>query len=183
MPRGNGLRQDHQVNAGSAGSARLKRPSNSAAPRHSSAARSGPTPAATARYPAAQTRVAEDGVQDALDAAAQFRQALAKIGGQKVSVAPLSGNIAADIFEIQGEAAQAFADDLRARVKLEVLDGVVKGKTPKEIAADLVSKRIFTPNRASGDPSARGALAQVEKLARTEIRQVFNAASFSSGRA
>lgn len=139
--------------------------------------------AAVDRFAVERRRIAQGAVQDAVDAAQDFRQGIARIAGQGAAAAPVQSGIAADIFEVQGVAAEAFAQDLRSRIKREILDGVVKGNTPKQIAAEIVSKRIMTPNRAAGDPSARGALGQVERLARTEIRQVFNAAAFSSGRA
>lgn len=135
--------------------------------------------------------------QRSVDLAQDFRQGIANIAKQPIPQGTVPATLAGDLIEVQNVANDAFADNLRSRLKREVADGVVRGKTPNQIAKDMVAKRITTPikvrlnqlqkanRRAKGLPEleARGALGQAERLSRTEIRQAFNGANFAGGRA
>lgn len=121
--------------------------------------------------------------QAAVDEAQKFREDIARIAGQPAPGAAVTGKLAEDLIEVQSETNAAFAEDLRARIKSEIASGVARGMTPRQIAADLVAKRIMTPQRIADDPAAHGALARAERLTRLEIRQVFNAANFAQSRA
>lgn len=122
-------------------------------------------------------------VLDALNAAQEFRVKITLEPRLLRPRAEISPSIAEDLKAIQAEGNRAFAEDLRARIKREIADGVIRGKTPNQIAADLVAKRIATPRRRPGEEEAHGALAQAEKLSRIEIRQQFNAQVFAGAKA
>ena len=120
---------------------------------------------------------------DAVDQAQSFRQDIAKVAGKTAPSAPVTGKLAEDLITIQNEANNAFADDIRARNKAEVVNGVADGKTPNQIANEMAAKRVNAPSRIRDDPVAHGSLAQAEKQTRTEVRQAFNTANFAQSQA
>lgn len=121
--------------------------------------------------------VIQSGTQKAIDLASEFRQKLARSVRQPVTSAPISGKIAEDLITIQGVRNEAFGDTLRRKLKGEVSRLAGEGKTPRQIAQEIVAKRIVTPLRQRDDPVAHGALGQANGLTQSDIRQTFNAAS------
>lgn len=127
-------------------------------------------------------RVMQRATQDAVDLAGDFRRKINAIADVPTAITAIPPKIAQDLVTVQDDANKAFGDDLRNRLKLEVMQGVADGKTPRQIVADMVSKRIVTPSRIEGDPQAHGALAKAEMLAKSNLRQVFNAAGFAQAK-
>jgi hypothetical protein len=119
--------------------------------------------------------------QKAVDVSHEFRQDVTGMTKDQATSSPMGGKgskkMVRDLSKMQDEANKGFGKFLRKKIKSEIADGVLKGKTPNEIAKDMVAKRIVTPTRKKGDVSARNALAKAEKFARADVRQTFNAAN------
>lgn len=135
--------------------------------------------------------------QRAINAAQQFRDDVAKVGDQNATPAPIDRKQAEKISDVQDRANQAFGEDLRSRIKREVADGIADGRTPKQIAEDLKTKRITSPQAvaqskaekrermAKGLPprKTQGVGARMETQTETELAQIFNAAAGSGATA
>ena len=115
--------------------------------------------------------------QKAVDVAHEFRQDVTGMTKDRATSTPVSGKLAKDLGKMQDQANKGFGKFLRNKVKAEIADGGLKGKSPNQIAKDMVAKRVGTPTRKKGDASARNALAKAEKFARADVRQTFNAAN------
>jgi hypothetical protein len=121
--------------------------------------------------------------QRAVDLSQDFRQKIAGIAKQPAPQAAVPPKLAQDLAEIQGDANQALGDSIRKRLKLKVAQGLQQGKTPRQIAGEIVAERIVTPSRKPGDPAQRGAVGKVQTQTTTELRRTFNTAGFAAGRA
>ena len=119
--------------------------------------------------------------QKAVDVAHEFRQDVTGMTKGQATSSPMGGKgskkMVRDLSKMQDQANKGFGKFLRNKVKAEIADGVLKGKSPNQIAKDMVAKRVVTPTRKKGDVSARNALAKAEKFARADVRQTFNAAN------
>jgi len=133
------------------------------------------------KFEAKRANIMQKTRQKAVDVAHEFRQDVTGMTKDQATSTPLGGKgskkVARDIGKMQDQANKGFGKFLRNKVKAEIADGVLKGKTPNEIAKDMVAKRVVTPTRKKGDASARNALAKAEKFARADVRQTFNAAN------
>lgn len=126
------------------------------------------------RFAAEREFVARRYAQKAIDAAGEFRQKIAAITGQQARPVQLPATLADDLATLQQQSNQAFAADLKDRLRLDIARGLRAGKTPRQIVADMVADRLVTPSRQFGNETARGALAHAENRAADEIRAFFN---------
>ncbi len=129
------------------------------------------------KFEAKRANIMQKTRQKAVDVAHEFRQDVTGMTKDHATSTPVSGKLAKDLGKMQDQANKGFGKFLRNKVKAEIADGVLKGKSPSQIAKDMVAKRVVTPTRKKGDASARNALAKAEKFARADVRQTFNAAN------
>ena len=134
-------------------------------------------------FAAERQAVARQFAQKAIDAAGDFRSRIAALSGQRAAPSSIPATLAQDLADLQRGSNEAFAENLKARLRNDIARGIGQGKTAKQIASDMVAERVVTPARKFGDEAATGALAQAETRAADEVRSFFNAASGAQARA